>query len=184
MTSASSQNPKPSKGETRPWVLERMVHRAQPHLSETENRTFSPALILGSVVILMLVVCLALYFFLGRTLGLGGVSSTADATGFIFATTPTFLRPASSASVPGITQTRPAAIQATPTFTPVPPAPTPVPSPTRIRHRVQPGDTLSTIAEKYDVSVQSIMRANNLRNDVIRIGDELIIPYPTPTPAH
>lgn len=183
MTSASSRNPKPSKGATRPWILERMVHRAQPHLSETETRSISPAVILGSIVALMLVMCLALYFFLGRTLGLGGVSSTPDASGIIFATTPT-LRPASPASVPGVTLTRPAAVLATPTFTPVPPAPTPVPSPTRIRHRVQPGDTLSTIAEKYDVSVQSIMRANNLRNDVIRIGDELIIPYPTPTPAH
>jgi LysM repeat protein len=130
----------------------------------------------------MLVMCLALYFFLGRTLGLGGVSSTPDASGVIFATTPTIQRSVTSASVPAITQTRPVPVAST--LTPVPAAPTPIPSPTRIRHRVQPGDTLSTIAEKYDVSVQSIMRANNLRNDVIRIGDELIIPYPTPTPAH
>ena len=183
MTSASSRNPKPSKGETRPWVLERMVHRAQPHLSETETRSISPAVILGSVVALMLVMCLALYFFLGRTLGLGSVSSTPDASGVIFATTPTVQRPATSASVPALTPARPA-VPATSTLTPVPAAPTSIPSPTRIHHRVQPGDTLSTIAEKYDVSVQSIMRANNLRNDVIRIGDELIIPYPTPTPAH
>lgn len=184
MTSASSRNPKPSKGETRPWVLERMVHRAQPHLSETETRTFPPALILGGIIVLMLVVCLGLYFFLGRTLNLGSVSSTPDASGILFATTPTSSRPSLSATLPATTQTRPAAVPPTPTFTPIPAAPTNVPSPTRVHHKVQPGDTLSTIAEKYDVSIQSIMRANNLRNDIIRIGDELIIPYPTPTPAH
>src|SRR5512143_3734846 len=103
MTSASSRNPKPSKGETRPWVLERMVHRAQPHLSETETRPFSPALILGGIIVLMLIVCLGLSFFLGRTLNLGSVSSTPDASGILFATTPTSSRSSPPASSPATT---------------------------------------------------------------------------------
>ncbi len=185
MTSAS-QNPKPSKGETRPWVLERMVHRAQPHLSETDGRSFSPALILGSVIVLMLIVCVALYFVLEHTLSGGTVVSTPDAPGVLFAPTPTGSRPAAATSSPATgspaTQTR--LVVATAVPSPTPPSAAPLASPTRIRYKVQPGDTLSTIAEKYDVSVASIMRANNMKTDVIRIGDELIIPAPTPTPGH
>ncbi len=77
-----------------------------------------------------------------------------------------------------------------------PPTPTPGPTPTWdpslptptlapfILHTVQQGDTLSTIAEKYGVTVDDIRRANNLgENDtVIRAGQVLQIPQYTPTP--
>jgi len=56
---------------------------------------------------------------------------------------------------------------------------------------VQPGDTLSSIAAKFDVSLDDLMRANDLTNpDYVLLGQELIIPIgglppvtPTFTPA-
>ncbi len=41
---------------------------------------------------------------------------------------------------------------------------------------VQKRDTLSAISRKYNVSVNSLMRANNLSSDLIRVGDRLSIP--------
>lgn len=70
------------------------------------------------------------------------------------------------------------------TATPVPTA-TPLPTPTPIpivqetlliRHVVADGETLLSIAIDYDVSVEEIQRANNLTSELIRVGDELVIP--------
>ena len=44
------------------------------------------------------------------------------------------------------------------------------------RHRVSRGDTLSVIAERYDVSMESIKLANNLSGDGVRLGEVLKIP--------
>ena len=38
------------------------------------------------------------------------------------------------------------------------------------RHKVRNGETLSTIARKYGVSVKQIMRANGMKNTNIRAG--------------
>lgn len=43
-------------------------------------------------------------------------------------------------------------------------------------HTVRKGDTLSEIAQEYEVSIRDIQRENNLRGDLIRIGDRLVIP--------
>lgn len=49
--------------------------------------------------------------------------------------------------------------------------------PTRqVRYVITPGDTLSEIAERYNVSTGAIRRANKLSNDKIRIGQTLQIP--------
>lgn len=49
--------------------------------------------------------------------------------------------------------------------------------PTRqVRYVITPGDTLSEIAERYNVSTSAIRRANKLSNDKIRIGQTLQIP--------
>ena len=45
-----------------------------------------------------------------------------------------------------------------------------------LRHRVVRGDTLGDIAYRYQVSVNSLRRANDLAGDVIRVGSELLIP--------
>jgi membrane-bound lytic murein transglycosylase D len=38
------------------------------------------------------------------------------------------------------------------------------------RHKVRSGETLSTIARKYGVSVKQIMRANGMKNTKLRAG--------------
>ncbi len=49
--------------------------------------------------------------------------------------------------------------------------------PTRqVRHVVARGDTVSEIAERYNVSTADIRRANRLRSDTIRVGQTLSIP--------
>ena len=46
----------------------------------------------------------------------------------------------------------------------------------QVRHVVARGDTVSEIAERYNVSTADIRRANKLSNDKIRIGQTLSIP--------
>jgi len=55
-----------------------------------------------------------------------------------------------------------------------------------VRHIVQAGDTLGTIAQQYDVPLEDIIQFNNIINpNILDVGEELIIPVggiPTPTP--
>ncbi|MFA0810296.1 N-acetylmuramoyl-L-alanine amidase [Microbulbifer epialgicus] len=44
------------------------------------------------------------------------------------------------------------------------------------RHIIARGETLSGIAARYDVSVTALMRANGIKNSVIRVGQTLSIP--------
>ncbi|OQY20364.1 MAG: hypothetical protein B6I34_08715 [Anaerolineaceae bacterium 4572_32.1] len=56
-----------------------------------------------------------------------------------------------------------------------------------VTYRVQPGDTLGTIADQFDVTVEAIMIANELENpDFIQVGQTLLVPVgglPEPTPT-
>jgi N-acetylmuramoyl-L-alanine amidase len=45
-----------------------------------------------------------------------------------------------------------------------------------VRHKIARGDTLSELAERYDVSPAAIRSANKLSNDNIRVGQVLSIP--------
>lgn len=49
-------------------------------------------------------------------------------------------------------------------------------------HKVKSGDTLTTIAKHYGVTVKAIRSANNLTTDKIKVGDKLKIPAATPKP--
>jgi predicted RNase H-like nuclease (RuvC/YqgF family) len=49
---------------------------------------------------------------------------------------------------------------------------------TGYEHVVESGQTLSTIAAAYKVSVSSIKKANNLKSDIVRVGQKLFIPKP------
>lgn len=67
----------------------------------------------------------------------------------------------------------------------VTPLPTPAP-PTPILHTVQSGETLGALAQRYGVTVDDIMRANDLTDpNVLSVGQQLRIPVggfnPTPT---
>lgn len=46
----------------------------------------------------------------------------------------------------------------------------------QVRHVISRGDTLSGIAQRYNVSTSAIRRANSLSGDVIRVGQTLSIP--------
>ena len=61
---------------------------------------------------------------------------------------------------------------ATPTYTPISYTPTP----TYISYTVQPGDTLSGIARRFNTTVRAIMEFNSLTDDLISIGQEVLIP--------
>ena len=75
----------------------------------------------------------------------------------------------------------------TPSITPTPVTPTmtstPEPTATPFTYEVKTGDTCGGIAFAFDVSVQSIVRLNNLPADCATLfqGQQLLIPYPTPT---
>ncbi|MEA3339580.1 MAG: LysM peptidoglycan-binding domain-containing protein [Chloroflexota bacterium] len=78
----------------------------------------------------------------------------------------------------------------TPTNTPIPtptqtstpsPSPTPIPP---IVHQVQEGETLITIAELHGTTVEAIVALNpGVESDLIQVGQILLIPVGTPTPA-
>lgn len=65
---------------------------------------------------------------------------------------------------------------------PPPPAPAPEPPPavvaktTELVHTVVRGDTLTKIARTYQVGIPEIKKANGMRSDVIRLGQQLKIP--------
>ena len=62
-------------------------------------------------------------------------------------------------------------------------APTPIPTASAngvIRHRVQEGETLVSIATLYGVTVSDIQAANNMSDVLIRTGDELMVPVSIP----
>lgn len=76
-----------------------------------------------------------------------------------------------------------------PTITPTPPTPTatntPEPTPTPFTYNVVEGDTCSSIAFAFGVSINSIVLLNNLPAtcDTLYVGQPLLIPQPTPTPT-
>lgn len=69
------------------------------------------------------------------------------------------------------------------TTTPAP-RPTPTPPATTRTYTVRRGDTLYSIARRYNTTVSRIASANNIRNvNLIRVGQVLRIPGTTTTPA-
>jgi len=139
-----------------------MVQRVPAHLGETTRESLPPWIMLAGVALLLIVACAVIFMLLGGTSRLGlGISVTA---------TPTRTRtPTPAVTILPIT---------------LPPATVPAPGPTAatVKYKVKAGDNLTAIAAKYKVSIQAIMAANGMKDDTIRVGEELIIPLPTPTP--
>ncbi|WP_322822306.1 LysM peptidoglycan-binding domain-containing protein [Chloroflexus sp.] len=88
---------------------------------------------------------------------------------------------------PTVTITATATPQPSPTPEPRPTVePTPEPTPTLAptasgpqRYTVQAGDTLRTIAERFGVTIEALLQANNLtpaQGDNLQVGQELVIP--------
>ena len=62
----------------------------------------------------------------------------------------------------------------TPTATPIP---RPTPTPTVTVYVVQPGDTLSGIATRFNVTIDDLVEANRIVDpDALQVGQEITIP--------
>jgi len=65
-----------------------------------------------------------------------------------------------------------------------PAEPTPTPGPTQLIYRVQGGDTMSTIADRFGVPLAALIEANREtvpNPDLLQIDQEIIIPLAAPT---
>ncbi len=81
-------------------------------------------------------------------------------------------------STPPPTET-PTATPEPPTVTPEPPTATPKPPVGGRRYTVESGDSLRSIAAKFNVSIQALLKANNMtpaQGDALRVGKDLVIP--------
>ena len=157
--------PPPSRpGRTDSWRIERMVQRVPAHLGETTHEPVSPWVVIAGVLLLMLVSCGVLLVLLDVPSRLAGLGIQGQPTA---TRTPRVVTPA---------------VTILPVTLP-PPTATVGPTVATRKHKVVAGDTLSSISVKYKVSIEAIKAANGLRDDTVRIGEELIIPLPTATPA-
>lgn len=144
-----------------PWRVERIEQRVSGHIDEP--RVFSPWLLIGGLGVLTVLGCILLFIsFSGGFAGSPAQSRTPTRDSIV-----------TSPSVP----------VATASAAPSPSGAATGPTQSVVRYTVKKGDTLSSIAQKYKVSVEAIRAVNNLTGDTIRENDVLVIPLPTPTPA-
>jgi LysM repeat protein len=84
---------------------------------------------------------------------------------------------------------RPRTVSPTATLTSLPPTVTPTvilapPTPTPVVYVIQPGDSLSAIADRFGISVEMLSQANGISDpNVIQVGQKLVIPGPTAIPV-
>jgi LysM repeat protein/ribosomal protein L40E len=124
--------------------------------------TLSLPMALGAFVAVLVIGALVVYLVLSS--GVSGTTLTAPTA----AGTPT--ETATITAIPSDTLEP----SATPTDTPIPP----------LDYTVKANDTCGGLAAFFQVSVQSIVLANNLpASCIISVGQLLKIPYPTATPA-
>lgn len=137
-------------------------------------------------VLVLLVLVVGIFYGLSWALGsisVGGGSSPTPTAGPLAIATP----PASLATAP-IPSPSPPTREAAPSPGPAAPPPnaaaTPEPSPEPRTYIVKPGDTPAIIARQFGVSVEALMRANNITDPrALRVGQRLTIPEPSPTPT-
>ncbi len=139
-----------------------MVQRVPVHLGESMHESVSPWIMIAGIILLLIVACAVIFMLLGGIPRLGlGIGATATPTR---PRTPTIGAPTLPITLPAAT------------------SPAPGPTAATIKYKVKSGDNLTAIAAKYRVSIQAIMTANGMKDDTIRVGEEIIIPLPTPTP--
>lgn len=123
--------------------------------------TLSLPAALGALVLILLIGAAVVYFALQA--GIGG--KLQDPTPVYTETNTPTITPTGT-EIPTDTPI--------PTFTPQPPVP----------YTVRSGETCLVIASTFHVSVQSIIIQNQLSSDcLVSVGQQLLIPQPTPTPA-
>jgi lipoprotein-anchoring transpeptidase ErfK/SrfK len=52
---------------------------------------------------------------------------------------------------------------------------TPVPAPEKVDYTIESGDSLGKLAKKFNTTIELIKKSNNLKSDMIRLGDRLRI---------
>lgn len=140
-----------------------------------KRQSTRPFLIGGIAIILIAVGVVVLILWL--------TGSEAPSISFFASPTPTATETATPTATATVTPTS----TNTPTVTNTPTASaTPTASGPFI-YVVVEGDTLDSIAATYNVDVLVLMALNNMTDDLIRVGDELLVPNPdlaldTPTP--
>lgn len=156
----------------------------------------SGAIFRGSLVALLVASILALWLLI-QPPGLpgdesGAVVAPATATPAVLATaappsptpTPTPAETPTPEASPGAEETPAETATATPEPTPEEtPSPTPEPPPFT-EYEVQPGDTLSSIANSYGTTIDRLVEINGLASQdvIINVGQTLLVPTSPETP--
>ena len=99
---------------------------------------------------------------------------------------PTPTPPATPTATPTATPSPTPEATPSPTLSPTPePTPTPMPTPTPepppfTEYEVQPGDTLSAIAQSFGTTIDELVRINGLASQdvIIDVGQKLLVPTP------
>ncbi len=167
--------PPPTRGPSEkpdlsaPWLIDRIAYRSGPPPRPRPGCHISSMVVMG--VILIVLMCAILAFWTGRMPSLRPTPAPTGSSNVV--------------PLPSRVGTPPTPVPVIPTerLSGIRPYASPTPTPPPLKHRVQSGDTLAAIAQKYGISVQLLMSANGLKSNVVRPGDELIIPLATATPT-
>ena len=135
-----------------------------------KRRKFGKCIFLGAAAVFALV--------LAGCFGGGGDDESSETTTPTTTTSATTVQTLASVPAPVQPPTPTAAPPPAPTTAAPPPAPTTAaPASGGLTYTVQSGDTLAAIADRFNVTVDEIISANNIQNaDVISIGQQFIIP--------
>lgn len=150
-----------------------------PEYDPPESAAPSAYLYRGSLVALVLGSFVALYLVLNPPADDASVEPPRE----ISTTTPALSETATATPEPAVEETPPSEGSPAGDGSPTPQAsPTPEPSPSPadedvIEYEVQPGETLSEIAQDFDVTVDEIVELNpSIDPDNVAIGDVILIP--------
>ena len=144
-------------------------------------RLFLTFLLVPAVLVILLIVVLMNVF------GGGGDQSPEDGATALGAPTREVLTVApattGSAQFPTGAPTTPPPVTPTPTNTPTPrPTSTPTPTPTKTpqEYEIQPGDSLSLIAEQFGLTTEELAAFNNIDDpNSVQAGQKILIPPPS-----
>ena len=164
-------------GEKRTMLTQRLIQRVLLYWDGRATRPASHWVAAASFVLAFVIFCMVLGILASQAFSASSVSNVPASP--LSSSTPTAESPPQAPSpfvlVPFPTTTR--IVTLTP---PRPRTSTPRPrvaaTATPFKYKVKTGDTLGSIAKKYRVTVNALIRANGLKSDSVHVGDVLIIP--------
>src|SRR5690606_27704507 len=136
-----------------------------------EAATPSPTVYRGAILSLVVASAVGLYLIVNPPASEGGGDSVRQIE------TPTVVMEPTATPTPQGQEPETPTPGPTPTGSPdASPSPDGTPPAGGSTHTVEPGDTLSGIAEQYDVTVEELVAANPGLTDAIAPGDVIVIP--------